>query len=68
MQSEKDITLFAERLYQQFIENFQKNKQSPFLLLTADAATSCDCPGINSSNLRNVLLGGRYSGSATFSE
>jgi hypothetical protein len=47
---------------------FPKEKKSPFLLLTADDATFRKCPGINSSNICNVLLGGHSSGTATFSE
>jgi hypothetical protein len=68
MSTEEEIVEFAEKLYQQFIENFRKKKKSPFLLLTLDDATFRCCPGITSANLRNVLLGGKSSGSASYNE
>jgi hypothetical protein len=68
MCTEDEIVECAEKLYQQLIKNFQKKKKSPFLSLTLDDATFWCCPGITSANLRNVLLGGKSSGSASYNE
>jgi hypothetical protein len=65
--TEKEILLFAEDLYERLIQNFNQN-DCPFALLTRDDATFSGCPGITSANIRNVLIGGDSSGTATFQE
>jgi hypothetical protein len=65
--TEHEIKKFAEKLYEQFIHNFQK-QNSPFLLLMQDNAIYPKFPGIKPANIRNVLIGGESSGTASFSE
>jgi hypothetical protein len=65
--SEEEIRKFAEKLYAKLIENFNK-KDSPFALLSNDSATFSQCPGVTSANIRNVLLGGDSTGTATYEE
>jgi hypothetical protein len=67
MPSEEEIQKFAEKLYSKLIENFNK-KDSPFALLSNDSATFSQCPGVTSANIRNVLLGGDSTGTATYEE
>jgi hypothetical protein len=50
--SEQEIIQFAEKLYEQFIHNFQK-QNSPFLLLMQDNATYPKFPGIKPANIHN---------------
>jgi hypothetical protein len=63
MTAEEEIVRFAEQLYKQLIENFNK-RDSPFLLLTQDDATFSHLPGIKSENIRNVLISGHSSSTA----
>jgi hypothetical protein len=67
MPTEEEIVQFAEQLYKQLIINFNK-QDSPFLLLTQDNATFSQLPGIKSENIRNVLIGGHSSGTATYQD
>jgi hypothetical protein len=67
MTTEEEIVHFAEQLYKQLIENFNK-RDSPFLLLTQDDATFSQLHGIKSENIRNVLIGGHSSGTATYQD
>jgi hypothetical protein len=67
MATEVEIIEYAERLYTKLIDNFDPNK-SPFALITRDDATYSDLPGIKSANIRNVLIGGHSSGTATLEE
>jgi hypothetical protein len=61
------IKKFAESLYSKMIENFN-DQTSSFALLTRDDATFPELPGITSANLRNVLLGGKSSGTASIED
>jgi hypothetical protein len=61
------IKNFAESLYSKMIENFN-DQTSSFVLLTRDDATFPELPGITLANLRNVLLGGKSSGTASIED
>jgi hypothetical protein len=61
------IKNFAENLYSKMIKNFN-DQTSSFALLTRDDATFPEFPGITSANLRNVLLGGKSSGTASIED
>jgi hypothetical protein len=65
--SEQRIKKFSENLYKKLINNFNQ-PESPFWLLTRDDATFSELPGITSANIRNVLIGGHSSGTATYEE
>jgi hypothetical protein len=67
MNSEQTIKDFSEELYKNMIDSFNQ-PDSPFWLLTRDDATFSDLPGVTSANIRNVLIGGHSSGSATYQE
>lgn len=67
MAAEEDIRHFAQELYGKFIASLNA-KECPFSLFTQDDATFPEFPGITAANLRNVLIGGDSSGSASFAE
>jgi hypothetical protein len=67
MATEEEIICFAEGLYANLIEQFN-NKNSKLALLTQDDAIFPEFPGISSGNLRNVLIGGKSSGTASVAE
>jgi hypothetical protein len=67
MTTEEEIVHFAEQLYKQLIDNFNKG-DSPFLLLMHNNATFSNLPGIRTENIRNVLICGHSSGTATYQD
>jgi hypothetical protein len=67
MEREDEVYRFANELYSKLIEAMNQ-KDSPFALLMQDNATYSQYPGITSANLRNILIGGKITGSATTDE
>jgi hypothetical protein len=65
--SENQIRQFAEGLYSEMIDNLS-NVSSTFPLIISDDATFPEFPGLTSGNLRNILLGGQSSGTASIKE
>jgi hypothetical protein len=67
LRTKNDIRIFAEDLYKKLIANFNEF-DSPIVQLTRDDTTYPECPGVTSANLRNVLIGGASTGTATWAE
>jgi hypothetical protein len=67
MTTEERIKRFAEALYAQLVIALNRT-ECDFALLTNDNTTFPEFPGINSANLRNILIGGDSTGTATFAE
>jgi hypothetical protein len=67
MATDDKILRFALEQYGALI-NALNDKKCPFALLTQDDATFPEFPGITAANLRNVLIGGTASGTATYYE
>jgi hypothetical protein len=62
--TENDIRIYAEELYKKLTDNFNEI-DSPIVQLTRDDTTYPECPGVTSANIRNVLIGGASTGTAT---
>jgi hypothetical protein len=67
MTTESEVVKFSEELYAKLIANFS-DINSPFVLLTRDDGTFPQFPGLTSANVRNVLVGGDSSGTASYEE
>jgi hypothetical protein len=65
--TEERIKRFAESLYAQLVAALNRT-ECDFALLTKDNNTFPEFPGVNSANLRNILIGGDSTGTATFAE
>jgi hypothetical protein len=65
--TENDIRIFAEELYKKLTASFNEI-DSPIVQLTRDDTTYPECPGVTSANIRNVLIGGTSTGTATWAE
>jgi hypothetical protein len=63
---EEEIRRFAEQLYTQLVHHFNDPNYAYALLM--DDACFAEFPGLTAANLRNVLLGGTSTGSATIEE